>query len=396
MESLRIDFRRRLQNTDLAFKRYLYDKIDWSDRMIAIIGSRGVGKTTLMLQYIKENLGSSNEVIYVSLDDIYFAEISLKKFVEKFVAQGGKYLFLDEVHKYTTWSVELKNIYDLYPNLKIVFSGSSLLEIFKGQADLSRRVSVYHLKELSFREFLAIKYNIDFQTFNLETILKNHTDLSLQITEEQKVLAFWQEYLTTGAFPFFKETNNYQIRLKQIINQILEEDLIAVEDLSFQSIIKIKKLLFAIATSSPFKPNIKKLAERLQIERNTLYKYIHILEKANLIYRFFAPNRGISILSKPDKIYLHNPNLVYLFAENQPNIGTVRETFFANQLSVNHKVNIPKTADFLVNDKYLFEIGGKTKTRKQIAEQDNAFVVSDDIEIGFGNKIPLWLFGFLY
>ncbi len=397
MDKLFIDFKLRLQGVLSEFHRFLFDQIDWNERMIAITGTRGVGKTTLMLQYIKERFSKNTDVIYVSLDDLYFSQNSLKSFVENFVAIGGKYLFLDEVHKYPTWSVELKNIYDTYHNLHVIFSGSSLLQVFKGQADLSRRVTVYHLPELSFREFLAIKFNKIFQPLPLEQILSEHTDTALQITSKEKILAHWKEYLTQGAYPFFQETTNYQIRLKQIINQIFESDLISVESLSYQAIVKIKKLLYAIATSAPFKPNITKLAERMQIERNTLYKYIEILSQAGLIFKIYAPNRGISILTKPDKIFLHNPNLVYLLSETYPEIGTVRETFFANQLKVKHKVNVPKNnGDFLIDEKYLFEIGGKNKTRKQITGETNAFIAADDIEIGFGNKIPLWLFGFLY
>ncbi len=396
MGSLFQSFSQRLRSLRFKFKRFLYYNIDWNERMIAIVGARGTGKTTLILQYIKENLPRDRSVLYASLDDLFFSENKLVDLVADFVSRGGKYLFLDEVHKYPSWSVELKNIYDIYPELKIVFSGSSVLQIFKGQADLSRRVTVYHLPELSLREYLAISKGIELPAFSLEEILASHEEIANQILDKVKIFSVWQDYLQQGAYPFFRETSNYQYRLKQVVNQILETDLPAVENLNFQSVVKLKRLLYVISTSSPFQPNMTKLAERLQIERHTLYKYFDLLQRAGLISLLYSDKKGISFLTKPDKVFLRNTNLLYLLSDNLPNIGTVRETFFLNMVSQSHRVNYPKTADFLVDGRWLFEIGGKSKTKKQVAGKQDAFIAADDIEIGFGNKIPLWLFGFSY
>lgn len=388
---------RLIRSVSLDFQRYLFREIDWSDRMIAITGPRGVGKTTLILQYIRQNLPMDRQVLYISLDDLYFQYNLLSDLVEDFVAMGGRYLFVDEVHKYPNWSFEMKNIYDAYPELKIVFSGSSLLQIYKGQADLSRRVSVYQLSTLSFREFLYFKTNYQFPVLKMDEILHRHEELSQEVLQKVKPLYWMESFLQTGMYPFFTEsTSRYEERLNQTLLQILEKDIAEVAELDFRHVRKIKQLLYVISTSAPFTPNISTLANRTGMERRTVYKYIDLLEKAAVIRSLYTNKKGMSALGKPEKIYLHNPNLMWLFASDKPDKGNERETFFLNQLQVKHKLQHAKETDFLVDGKIHFEIGGKNKDQNQIKNLRNAYIVADNLELGLKNKIPLWLFGFLY
>ncbi len=398
---------RQLRHTPTAFKRFLYDQIDWDYRLIEIYGARGTGKTTLMLQRVKQlKKHSGFKPIYVSADDPYFFKQSLYEFVEQFYNYGGTYIFIDEIHRYPPkqgnydWSAELKHIFDSFPDLHIVYSGSSVLQIFKGTGDLSRRKLSYYLPGPSFREFLKMNKIADFSSFSLEQILSEHEKIAEQITENLRILPYFKQYLKSGYFPFFrilKTQDAYFSQITNIINVIIENDITQVLNIQFETQAKLKRLLSAIATSPPYTSEISNLAKLLGIKNyKVLLHLIDLLEKAELIKQLKQKAKGNKILQKPDKIYLNNTNLMYALDFGQINTGTIRETFFLNQVSYKHKVNYPKTADFLVDDKYLFEIGGKTKTRKQIAEQKNAFVVADDIEIGFGNKIPLWLFGFLY
>ncbi len=388
-------YNKRIQDINTGFKRYLYNKIDWNERLIGIIGARGVGKTTLMLQYLKEHY--TTDAAYLSLDDLFFTENKLSDVVDFFVSRGGKILFLDEVHKYPAWSIELKNIYDFNPDLKIVFSASSVLDIYKGQADLSRRVALYNLWTLSFREFINISQNADFPAFELEQILTNHQSLARQVTSKLKPLKLLDDYLRFGAYPFFTEgLDKYFDKLNQTIIQVLETDIPQVINITTSQIKKIKILMYVISTSAPFTPNIAKLAQKTEIDRKYIYKYLDLLERANLIINLRQPTIGISALNKPEKIFLHNPNLIYLFAENVPNRGTIRETFFLNQMSAKHLIHYTPKTDFIVDRQYYFEVGGKNKTSRQIQNLSNAFIAADDIEIGFAEKIPLWLFGFIY
>lgn len=397
MDRLYRNSQKRIREVPIRHQRTLIEEIDWNDRMIAVTGARGSGKTTLMLQYIRLNLPLNESVLYVSLDDIFFSENRLIDLVEDFINIGGKYLFLDEIHKYPSWSTEIKNIYDTYSELFIVFSGSSLLKIHKGRADLSRRVSVYELPTLSYREYLALNSLTNISPLTLNDILNNHFSLAGDIAQTIKPLAYWKQYLSSGNYPFFLETTKkYQERLKNATELILENDVPTVYNTEYHQVLKIKKLLYVISTSAPFKPNIAKLAEKTEMERKTVYKYLDILERANLINQLLHKSRGMASLSKPEKIYMANPNLIHLFSENNPEIGTLRETFFMNQLKALHKISYSQETDFLVDDKYYFEIGGKSKTKKQIKNLKNAFIAADDIETGFSNKIPLWLFGFLH
>ncbi|MCK5537162.1 MAG: ATP-binding protein [Bacteroidales bacterium] len=397
MELFREKFYRKLNKISLKFKRNLLNTIHWENRMIGIRGARGVGKTTLILQYIKGNLPLNESIIYISLDDIYFTSNSLSEYVDDFVKKGGKYLFIDEVHKYKNWSIELKNIYDNYADLKIVFTGSSILPLIKSKADLSRRAIMYDMQGLSFREFLNITHKLDFESVSLPDILSNHTEISMLINNKIKPILEMGKYNEKGYYPYFIESNrDYLIFLAETINQTLEADIPIYLDLNVESVEKMKKLLFIISTSVPFKPNISKLSETIGITRNTLKTMLHYLYKANIINLLFTGTKGISILQKPEKIYLHHPNLMYALSPNHINIGTLRETFFYNQLQNLFSVKYTNTGDFLVDDKYTFEIGGKNKTYKQIKNIPNSYIVADNIEYGAGNKIPLFLFGFLY
>jgi predicted AAA+ superfamily ATPase len=398
MEKL-IEFSRsRIYSVDTAFKRYLWDKINWNNRLIAITGARGVGKTTMLLQYIRENLKEKqDEVIYVNLDDLFFSRNTIVDFADQFVKKGGKYLFLDEVHKYKNWSQEIKNCYDYFTDLKIVVTGSSALKIYEGKADLSRRAIHYQMQGLSFREFLELKYNYKFPVLRLDNILDETSNHIPEILEKIKPIKYFEEYLQTGYYPFFTEgEGDYQTRLKQTVNHVLDSDLPFVENIDFSAVHYLRKLLAILAGIVPYKPNIVKLSQQVGVSRETLLRYLYLLEKADLLILLQAETHGIGRMNKPEKIYFNNPNLIHALAAFPSNPGTIRETFFLNQLQVNHTIAASKASDFLVDDIYTFEVGGKNKTRKQIALLDHAFIAADNIEFAHENRIPLWLFGFLY
>ena len=396
MESIIEKSFQKIQHTNTRFIRSLMDQIDWNNRLIGIRGARGIGKTTLMLQRIKAH-HNSGEALYVSLDNLWFAEHSLIDLVDYFVKRGGKFLFLDEVHKYPLWPQTLKNIYDDYPELRVVFTGSSLLEILNSRADLSRRSINYDMQGLSFREFLNIKNNSNLPGFTLNEVLKNPKEISDDYLTKIKPLQHFDDYLRNGYYPFFTEDiKGYSFRLEEVVNLILEIELPMLRGLDPAYVPKIKQLLQIIAESVPFIPNIEKLSSRIQIHRNTLLSYIYYLEESQLINLLHKDNAGISKLQKPDKIYLENTNIAFTLAESNAETGNIRETFFLNQISYQHKIEYPSTGDFLVDNKYLFEIGGKKKNARQLDKIPDSFIVSDDIEYGFDNKIPLWQFGLLY
>lgn len=378
--------------------RYLLDKIDWSNRLIAIKGARGTGKTTLLLQRVHSQSLNTGEVLYTTLDDLYFLENSLIDLAKEFTLNGGSHLFLDEVHKYPRWSRELKLIYDRYPKLNIVFTSSSMLEIYKGESDLSRRAVTYELNELSFREFLEFAYNIELPVFELENILSEHQNITKEIRQKLDApVKYFQEYLEYGCYPYFQEGREvYLDKLIRTTSLIIETDMNVVEGMVYDDSLKIKKLLVAIAQSAPFTPNISKISERLGMNRKFLIYAIRLLERAHLVMQLFKPGKGIGTFTKPEKLYLNNPNLIFALGKNKAEKGTLRETFFANQLRNQHQVNLAEKGDFLIDEKFIFEIGGKNKNNKQIHNLPNSFVVRDDIEIGAMNTIPLWLFGFLY
>lgn len=397
MEHLKIKSNQLLTTVSTKFVRYLSEQIDWKWKLNGIIGARGTGKTTLLLQQLKKNHGTSFEAIYISLDDLYFTVHSLLEFVEQFRNKGGRFLYIDEVHKYKNWAIEIKNIYDIYPDIYIVFTGSSIIDILKQNVDLSRRAVIYYLHGLSLREYLSFLGIGEIKSIALSDILKNHTTIASEIITKINPLQYFDDYLKWGYYPFFIENKKlYFRRLEQIINQIIESDLNFIEGYDTKNTPKIKQLLYILSTNVPFKPNIVKLSEKTGIHRNTLVSYIHYLEKAQIINAVYPAGISISILQKPEKIYLNNTNLSYLLAEETPNQGNLRETFFLNQVKTIYKVKIPKSGDFVLDENYIFEIGGKKKTSAQIINEKNAFVISDNILIGAYHKIPLWLFGFLY
>ncbi|MBZ4652646.1 MAG: family ATPase [Proteiniphilum sp.] len=397
MDSFIEKYHHRLTLTDTAFIRSLADRIIWNSRLIGIKGARGVGKTTLMLQYLKQNYGHSDAALYVSLDNIWFADHRLTELTDNFVKHGGKHLFLDEVHKYPSWSQEIKNIYDDYPDLQIVFTGSSLLEILNARADLSRRADIYPMQGLSFREYMAMYHGISLPSYSLEDILEHHTEISVDVMSLCKPLQFFADYLQHGYYPYYGESpQRYPIRLEETVNMILEIELPLLRGVEHAYIHKLKQLMQIISQSAPFIPNISKLAERTGVSRSTLTSYLKYLEETALLISLYKESGGMTVLQKPEKIYLENSNLMFVLGIDRVNTGNLRETFFANQLSFEHTLKYSPKADFLVDDKYTFEIGGKNKPKRQIHETENAFIASDDIEFGAFNRIPLWMFGLMY
>lgn len=398
MDQLFALFYQHMERTTTDFVRYLYYHIRWDSRLIAITGARGSGKTTMLMQYIKNKYGPfTTEALYVSLDNIWFATHSLVELADEFNKLGGKALFLDEVHKYPTWSRELKNIYDNYPEMKVVFTGSSMLEIHKGEADLSRRAIVYHLHGLSFREFLQFEYGYKSDSRKLDDILENHVEIALSVGRELKPIVAFNEYLSLGYYPFYKEDKVlYHEKLLATLNTILDVDLPSTEKIDYYSIGKIKKLFAVLSTLVPYTPNISALSKELEVTRVSLLNYLFYLKKAQAVLLLDKEASGIKQLSKPEKIYLGNTNYAYALAAGNTDVGNVRETFFFNQLTVNHRVTYSEKVDFIVDNRYYFEIGGKNKNQKQIEGLSEAFLAVDNIEIGLANKIPLWLFGLTY
>jgi predicted AAA+ superfamily ATPase len=386
-----------IRNTKSNFQRYLLTEINWENRLIAIKGARGVGKTTLLLQRIKQSHSTGREVIYVNLDDLFFTGHSLADFANEFVQNGGRFLYLDEVHKYPNWSQEIKNIYDHYQELKIVFTSSSLLHVYKGFADLSRRAVSYDLNGLSFREYLDFEYGKKYQPVSLADILKSHMEIVQPVLADIKPIAEFKSYQSNGFYPFFKESKtDYYQKIRQVINLVLESDLPSVAKIDYSSILKIKKLLYIIATSAPFIPNILKLSELTGSGRLAIIQYLEYLKDAGILNLLKSEEKGMKYLAKPEKIYLNNSDLMFALASENTNTGNLRETFFFNQLNTVAKVTYTKFGDFKVDDSYIFEIGGKNKDFSQIRNIQNSYLVLDNIEGGLNNKIPLWVFGFLY
>lgn len=398
MEILLAKYRVLLDKVPQHFVRELAQRINWNNRAICIEGARGTGKSTLMLQQLQKNL-PREKTLYISLDDIYFREHTLSETAEKFYQQGGRYLFADEVHKYPHWQQEIKNIYDFHPDLRLVVSGSSILALQESQADLSRRLLRYQLNELSFREFIGLKEGIQLPFYSLEELISKPNALVDEIRQKiPSPLQLFEEYLAYGSYPFFLEgKEEYLIRINQLINVIIDYDLPEAKAIETATLSKLKKLLYILSTAVPFTPNITKLAKSIGTSRTRLLEMLHLLEKAQLLYNLRSAVHGSSLMNKPEKIFLRNTSLIFALAEGKPNKGNLRETFFLNQLSnAGYTVTYPKTGDFHIDQQYVFEIGGKSKTRKQIATTENAYIAADGIEYGNTNKIPLWLFGLLY
>lgn len=392
METLIATSRELVNRVDTNYIRDFHNQINWNSRLVAILGSRGVGKTTLMLQHIKLHDDASKS-LYVVADDFYFTTHRIEDFARSFMLQGGKNLYIDEIHKYKGWSTEIKNIYDKMPDLKVTYSGSSILELEKGGADLSRRKVEYTLPGLSFREYVNISKGWNLPAYTLQEIIAGKVDFP---TEKARPLQLFTEYLRYGYYPFFKE-GDYGMRLKSVIKQIVEEDIPKFADMEIASVQKLKKLLYMLAQSVPFKPNYSKLERDLGISRNALPKYLLYLEKAGLIAILREKAKGIKILEKMEKVYLQNPNQAYVLSEDLPNIGNIRETIFITWMQTGHFISSSAVSDFEV-DGLTFEIGGKKKGKKQIAEipQGQGFIVKDDTEYVYQNAIPLWMFGFIY
>lgn len=380
----------------VAFRRYLADEIDWDARLIGISGARGSGKTVLLGQQLRR-IAKKQKAMYVSMDDVYFSDHHLLYFAENFAKHGGEVLLLDEVHKYPNWSQEIKNIYDGLPDLQVIFTSSSALEIYRGSHDLSRRALVYYLYGLSFREFIELKYRLAFPAVSLQDVLEGTDDWFMQVHDKLKPLKLFDEYLKFGYYPFFKEAGRHYLKqLQNTVNLVLESDLPAIHTMDFGAILKMKKILAIIAGLVPYKPNIEKLARQVGTTRDTLLKYLYYMEKAHIVKSLGKGTEGLFMMNKPDKLYLHNPNLAFALAETTPDIGNLRETFLLNQLAVNYTVHYPDKGDFLVDKHYFIEVGGPTKTDKQISGYTNRFVAADELEYPLHNKIPLWMFGFMY
>jgi uncharacterized protein len=383
--------------TSLDFKRYLFDFIQWDSRLIGIKGARGTGKTTLLLQWIKEQNLATEKAAYFSLDDLYFTAHSLKDTVAQFYKNGGVILALDEVHKYKNWSQEIKNVYDFFPDLKIIFTGSSIIDISKEEGDLSRRALMYELPGLSYREYLSMLGIIDLPVISLHDLLFNSAEIRKKIPNGFRPLAYFNAYLDYGYYPFgLVDHSSVHQRINQLIRTIVEVDMAELKDFDIRNAKKLLQLVYVIAQQVPFKPNITNLASKIGIHRNSLNNYLHYLDQAKIISLLFPAGNSTAILQKPEKIFLNNTTLLAALAEEQSNIGTVRETFFLSQMLPLYKVHLPKQGDFFVNGKYTFEVGGKGKGQKQLGVLENAWVVKDDIEFPMLKTIPLWMFGLLY
>ena len=389
MEKLQATFDKLLRETTSTFHRYMYDHIDWQARIVGLLGPRGVGKTTMALQYIKENL-PREQTLYVVAEDLYFSSHTLLDLAEAFARTGGKHLIIDEIHKYKGWSRELKLIYDYHSELQVFFTGSSVLDISRGVADLSRRVLTYEMQGLSYREYLGLFHQIELPTYSLEQILAGQVVLPQGFLP----LQHFADYLRRGYYPF--RDDNFERYIMQVVNTALEMDIAQYADLTPATVRKLKRLLAIIAQAAPFKPNFTQIGGQLEVSRNNIADLCVWLEKAGLIGQLRDSTGGIHGLGKVDKVYLDNPTLIYVLGEENTEVGTVRETFFFNQMRVAYDVTSSPASDFLVAAKYTFEVGGKKKKQKQIQDVSQAYVVKDDIETGYGNIIPLWQFGLTY
>lgn len=390
MRTLIDRYRMLIEETSTDYVRDIHDSIDWNDQLIAIMGARGVGKTTLVLQHIKlhEDLGKT---LFVYADDVWFSAHTLFDLAELFYKEGGKALYIDEIHKYANWSQEIKNISDSLPRLRVCYTGSSVLDLQKGSHDLSRRLLNYHLYGLSFREYIALSRGIDIPKHTLERILSGEIDFPF---DKYRPIELFKEYLKEGYYPFFRRSG-YYLRLNNIINTVIEQDIPRFAELTVSMAEKLKILLYIIAQSVPFKPNYTKIARDIDTNRNVVSDLVVWLEKAELINVLRDETNGIKLLGKVNKIYLNNPNLAYALSDDIPNVGNIRDTIFLTWLKVGHKITASSVSDFKVGD-YTFEVGGKNKGQSQVKDVKNAYIVKDDIEHGFKEVVPLWAFGLLY
>lgn len=386
-----------ISGVSLRFQRYLAGEIAWEDRLVGIKGARGTGKTTLLLQWLNQQGLPPHKAAYFSLDDLYFSTHSLLETGRQFYKQGGKILVLDEVHKYPGWAREIKNLYDSHRDMQIIFTGSSIIDKSRQEADLSRRALMYELQGLSFREYLHFTGKLEWRAIKLEDITKAGQSLRKEFPNDFRPLEHFSDYLSYGYYPFFLESvSGYHRRLHQLVRTIVEYDMAELAGFDIRNAKKVLQLLYIISQNVPFKPNISALAHQSNIHRNSLNNYFHFLEEARLIGLLYPSGSSTATLRKPEKIYLNNPNLLHALSSTRPESGTVREVFFYSQLKVKHRLTQPKQADFEVDDKMIFEIGDKNKDRSQIRDMTKAWIVKDNLEFPIGNIIPLWLFGFLY
>lgn len=389
MKNLQGYFDTLLEETPSSFHRYMFNRIDWDNRLIGLVGPRGVGKTTLMLQHAKEEL-PRHSTLFVTAEDMYFASNNLVELATDFAKKGGRYLIIDEIHKMEEWSRYLKLVYDYQPKLNVIFTGSSILDITKGAHDLSRRAITYHMQGLSFREYLSLFHEIHLDTYSLESIIRHE----VKMPEGFRPLELFKDYLQRGYYPFAME-NQYEMRLKQVINNTLEVDIPQYAKMNVATGRKLKQLLGVVSRSVPFKPNMTTLATVLDTSRNSIPDFFIYLEEAGLIAQLRDNTGGVRGLGKVDKVYLDNTALVYNLVGDEADIGNVRETFFNNQMRINQEVLASRVSDFEIGE-YTFEVGGKNKKQKQIEDVDNGYIVKDDIERGYLNVIPLWMFGLNY
>lgn len=389
MEQLFEYFKRKLHDTPTELIRYKYEEIEWGGHAFGLVGPRGVGKSTMLLQHIKTQL-KAKDTLYVSADHLYFTSHTLVELADRFYKMGGKHLFIDEIHKYDGWSTEVKQIFDSYSDLQLVISGSSILEITKGMADLSRRVPIYEMQGLSFREYLHLFHSIKMDVVKMEKLLQHEYD----IPGIEHPLPLFHDYLRRGYYPFGSDAA-YDIELMQVVVQTMESDIPLYLNTNVSVGRKLKQLLMVVAESVPFKPVMQKLADVTSINRNYIQDYLMYMERAGMIAQLRDAIGGIRGLGKTEKIYLDNTNLIYVLAPKRADIGNIRETFFMNQMRIAGDVMCSPVSDFLV-DGMTFEIGGRKKGQKQISEVNNGYVVKDDIETGYANVLPLWAFGLLY
>lgn len=400
METLFLQHARLLRQTDMSFIRETIHSIDWDYRLVALCGPRGVGKTTMMLQYIKSSYEvGSKEALYVSAESLYFTSHTMFGLAESFVQNGGRHLFIDEVHKYGgDWSREIKQIYDSFPTLKVTFSGSSLLEILNPEADLSRRCIRYNVQGLSFREFLSFYKGIELPVYSLDEILHDAHAICARVNDLCRPIPLFHEYLQYGYYPYYKESpDHYYQRIESTINYTLEAELPSLCGVEVYNVRKLKALLGVLSSKVPYQTDMTKLAQLLQASRNTVGAYLSYLSKAKIISLLYSDIDSLKKMQKPDKVYLDNANLLYALTMGAVDIGTARETFVVNQLSVSHRIEYAKEGgDFRVDRKYTFEVGGHSKTFAQIADLPDSYILADDIETPFGNKLPVWMVGLMY
>lgn len=396
LQSLIDNYHRKIAKISLRFKRYLYTQINWNARIIAIKGARGVGKTTMLLQHILEHYEDIDQTLYASLDDLWFTTHSLLELVDWADRHGISRLYLDEVHRYDNLSQTLKNIYDDYPDMSIVYTSSSILIMDNAKVDLSRRQTIYMLHGLSFREFLNFEGVLDMEPIPIKDLLQHHVRRAMKIVHEIKVAPLFEDYLAHGYYPFYRESvEDFPGRLRQTVSVVIDTDLPAVENVSFDTIQKTKKLLMIISERVPFEPNMSELWKQLSTNNDLGLRMLYALDKAQILSLLTNQTKSYKYLCKPEKIFLNNTNLMHVLCP-QVDKGNERETFFYSQIRVANEVKFPKQGDFLINDKYLFEVGGKKKNFDQIADVANSFLAVDDTEVGYGNRIPLWMFGMVY